>query len=360
MTPEAGANAPSFSPLVVDVLRGVAASSVYFAHADLSNLVESAWITRHKEFLGAFGVDLFFFLSGFLIWVSARRTLGADRGHIAYFVHRITRIAPLYYVNLAFAALLLPQLASTFTPTLDESGLWRHLFFTQALDPPVSRQLNPVLWTLTHEALYYALVPALVLATRWIRLEWLLLAAIGTMLCASELAGPLVPFFRVFWLFLVGAVMAERGTRADTAVLIAVVALVPFAITRNVEPKMLATLSAFGCFLVLMSDSAARHLERWRPAAAPVAFVGLVSYSLYIWHYVLLNIIAGNSDVLGALLGGYWMHDTLRALLVTTAVLAASTLSYYAIEYPAMGPVRRRLLQWLSATRPSRPVALAD
>jgi exopolysaccharide production protein ExoZ len=333
------------SPLGVDVLRGIAAIAVLFAHADHAGLVKSAFLSQHKEFFGTFGVNLFFLLSGFLIWTSAKRSIDGGRQLGVYLVHRATRIMPLYYVNILFVVFVLPMISSTFVPNVTTETILRHVFFTQSLTPPVSRDLNPVLWTLTHEMLYYLSVPLLLLVSRKIGLHWLLVASGLLIQMAAESSATFAPFVGVLWLFLCGAIFASRDNpRIDGAVLLLLFGLYAYGGVRGMEQRFEASLLAICCFLMLMTPAAVNFLTKMSALFKPIAFAGLISYSLYIWHYLLINIIAAYSADLHLLLGSAWMHDGSRAVLVICSVFAVSALSYYLIELPSMGVLRRKLL----------------
>jgi len=161
--------------LVIDALRGLAALAVLLSHGDHAHLIEISSLTQIKGYFGLFGVNLFFIVSGYLIWISASKTLPQPQGLTIYAVHRATRLMPLYYVNIFTALVLIPMIGSHFVPSFSIGSLLRHITFTQALLPPVSRDINPVLWTLTHEVIFYLIVPLLflILRGRW-RIECLL------------------------------------------------------------------------------------------------------------------------------------------------------------------------------------------
>lgn len=66
----------------------------------------------------------------------------------------------------------------------------------------------------------------------------------------------------------------------------------------------------------------------------PIAWVGLVSYGIYLWHWPLLMIALLLSDQTSLLM------STLVGFVLTPAVAAAS---YYCVERPVRSRVRRSL-----------------
>ncbi len=155
----------------IQILRAAAALSVVLFHA-------GQW--SHLDFaVGACGVDLFFVISGFVLWSACEARPVTPS---AFLLARARRILPLYWiVTLAVAAAAL--LAPAALPIVLPEG--RHLVLSLLLVPHADPAggpfpLLPTGWTLTYEAFFY-LVMALALAApkdrRLQLLSGLLLAA---------------------------------------------------------------------------------------------------------------------------------------------------------------------------------------
>jgi len=85
----------------LDVLRGIAVLLVMCFHF-------------FKNFsFGWVGVDLFFVLSGFLITGKLVETVGSPRYFSTFYIKRVLRIVPLYYLVLIFFFILLPVFAAS-------------------------------------------------------------------------------------------------------------------------------------------------------------------------------------------------------------------------------------------------------
>lgn len=319
--------------VTIDALRGLAALAVLAAHADAYDLVKFAPFTEHKVWLGHFGVALFFVLSGALIWRSAQRASLAE-----YALNRATRILPLYLASIAFAALLLPMVGSYIAIDASPEVIVRHLTFTQAFGEPVSRALNPVLWTLSFEATFYMLVPLLALSLR---------AGVGAAQAASLFlfAISFLPGLQFFGLFAVGIWMEEcRRGRVRLAAGCAFIACFGVYCFAALQTEWLtASLAAIAVGSVYLI-SAPRIVGFVLP---PLSAVGVISYSLYIWHYLILEMIGFRNDQLREVFGSLWGQDWFRASFTLAVIFAVSVASYLIIERPFMGPVRR----WLSAIK---------
>jgi exopolysaccharide production protein ExoZ len=340
---------------IIDFLRGVAALTVFASHSDQGGLLKFQFITDHKIFLGRFGVYLFFILSGYLIWRSAERTLTKPRGVAVYAVHRFTRIVPLYLVNIAFVVFLLDHVGSAFHPIITTEAVYRHLIFSQSLIPSVSRNLNPVLWTLTHEAIYYTIVPILILlrAPRW---ALIVAAAVFLLLDKFGFRSILLPFLTLFYLFVLGILVAGRNPLGALIGTVLLLIVLRFS-ARADSIEFIPSISAAAMFLLIWPAFAfCARMRGFIWLTRPVCWAGVVSYSLYIWHYLLVNIVGTESHFrsMYAVFGIFWVNDYSRAFIFTGLVLLVSTLSYVLIELPSMTSLRRRLVD--VASRASQKV----
>ena len=105
-----------------------------------------------------FGLDVFFVLSGFLVWRVTRRV---ETNPFLFFAHRITRIAPLYTVaTLAYAGFLLFKPAVRIDPSAAVTP--QHLLLSLLYIPHQTSEgaETPLLgpgWTLIYDMFYFAL-----------------------------------------------------------------------------------------------------------------------------------------------------------------------------------------------------------
>jgi len=78
----------------IQMLRGIAASMVVFVHLDIQ-LKRLGYGTLDAPWLGS-GVDIFFVISGFIMWVSVARRPATSAGE--FMRNRLIRIVPLYWL----------------------------------------------------------------------------------------------------------------------------------------------------------------------------------------------------------------------------------------------------------------------
>ncbi len=160
-----------------DGFRAFAAISVVLYHclygAGLPPLGSD--LLRNYLVAGFVGVDFFLVLSGFLLFLpaAARGRFGDVR---SYALRRITRILPAYYVALVATVGLLLFLSGTRAYGLTRHNLalnlLLHATFLQhnlgaALGLPEGFGINGAVWTLSIEALFYAILP--LVAVRFFR-----------------------------------------------------------------------------------------------------------------------------------------------------------------------------------------------
>lgn len=136
----------------IQVLRGVAALIVLLAHA---NLLVDKEMFDGLLVIGWSGVDFFFVLSGFIISFANYDLLGKGAYAGRYFIKRLRRIFPIYWV-VTIATLTLNYGLSFFHKgmvnwlELNPTNIIKSLFLL-----PLPNQIIPVAWTLTYEMIFY-------------------------------------------------------------------------------------------------------------------------------------------------------------------------------------------------------------
>jgi peptidoglycan/LPS O-acetylase OafA/YrhL len=314
------------------------------------------------------GVAFFFALSGFLVFLPFARAAIEQRGRQSargYLIRRMIRIAPLYY-----AAILLAW-SLTYSGMREQwIDLAEHLTFTQVFD---SRHtfwdIGPA-WSLSDELIFYLLVAVLgVFAFRAcrrlaprVRVGMLLGCCLGLVALSvgykavafyvlnipltsySAYFGPLARLDTFALGMIVAVLTAAAAGRPPIGVATAATARVAaFAVigaafaTRSLgatETLYFHSLCGFGVALLLVSTALARREVAWtRIVANPrLQLIGLVSYSVYIWHEPLMTQLAAHSLLISAAPSSF----PANALVLVVATLAVAYVSYRVIEKPAL------------------------
>ncbi len=115
------------------------------------------------------GVDLFFVLSGFLITGKLVESLGAEHYFRTFYIKRILRIVPLYYIILllffVIIPLLLPSIVSASFKELLQKQIYYWTFVVNIYDAVHGWPLNVILihfWSLACEMQFYLLWPFII------------------------------------------------------------------------------------------------------------------------------------------------------------------------------------------------------
>lgn len=326
----------------IDGLRALAVIPVILFHAKIAG------------FYGGFlGVDVFFTISGYLISLNILQQ-GADFRLLRFYEKRARRILPALLVvllaTLPAAYWLLPP-----APLLDFSKsiiatlfFVANIYFWQREDYFAEpAELTPLLhtWSLAVEEQFYLLFPfTLIVLRRRPRVLLALIFGAGLISLVWALvkhaSAPSDVFYMAqfrAWQLLAGAAVAwleiHGGRRQHWAGVVIGIVLIfaAFAISDRTTPAVLGSFVAtVGTTLVIYygGDNLPSRLIR----APPLRWIGLISYSLYLWHQPLFGF--ARFYFLNALT--LWSY----ALLMMVSV-AMAWLSYIYIEGPARLTITR-------------------
>ncbi|WLP57107.1 acyltransferase family protein [Agrobacterium fabrum] len=137
----------------LQALRAVAAFLVFFHH--FLPYVDRLFPGAKVYEFGAAGVDIFFVLSGFIMVLT---TFGKDRDPAKFFLNRIIRIVPIYWImTLAIVALFLIGFRPIGVIDLQLSYIWKSLFFIPFTRNGLWEPILSVGWTLNFEIFFYSL-----------------------------------------------------------------------------------------------------------------------------------------------------------------------------------------------------------
>ncbi|MGV2103616.1 acyltransferase family protein [Rhizobium sp. 21-4511-3d] len=281
----------------IQYLRAFAALAVVVFHA--------AERTGGHFAIGAAGVDVFFVISGFIMWViSDRRPVTPQR----FLLDRLKRIAPSYW--LVTGIMVAGAIAGLF-PNLQLSAghLLGSLFFIPVRSPSTG-EIWPVLvqgWTLNFEMFFYVLFAGALFLPRAWRLLFLTVV-FGLFFAAGLIWDPqsaaLATYTRPIILeFLGGVFIAELWLRrkvAGTSLGLACVgaALCGFAAIYLMGAEFdeficgpLAMALVFGMVSLETGGSIGR---------VPVlTYLGDASYSIYLWHTLTISVAVKAAEILG-------------------------------------------------------------
>lgn len=323
----------------LESLRGIAALVVAMSHG------RSAFIHQDGNSIVYFAINIFqppsaivvfFVLSGYVLGGS----LAKNPDYPAFVVRRLFRILPafLFAVLFAYAAstivridpapqILTPFFQSIFWPAPTWDDLWNNLLFQ-------SFRVNGPTWSIWPELMGSAILPLVFFIHAKIpsRHQWWLFAIVATIFAFSQLR-----FFLYFYggFFLVPriALVIARYPMTRTIVLLSGLAILVAFGSAPVDFKARTIIpSGIGATLLVagIASTAYRVLD-----AAPIRFLGRVSYSFYLLHWPIFYLCvivalkgAGGSEL---------PFGNLTLMVVSIAIaLVAAWFSYRFVERPFM------------------------
>ena len=281
--------------LSIQYLRGVAALSVVFVHLEfqLKRLGYDGIWPRSLEG----GVDLFFVISGFVIWIAAERH-SASIGNFAY--RRMARIVPLYWLvttAIVIMALMMPHLLQSTRFDLN------HVVTSYLFVPYETSDhglIYPILvagWTLNYEMFFYAVFAVCLAAPARFRLALLSIIIIGLVIFGQLItpentmlrfwSDPIILEF-LYGIFAAVLIRKARGSRT-TALFLAILALLLWFCLTSFNPYMHRALAlGIPAFLLVFSAALLErsdHVKRYKWAER----LGDSSYALYLTHGIVLS-----------------------------------------------------------------------
>ena len=340
-------------------LRGLAVTLVFFVHYEalfaawVPQGSASAPVARFLSTVGHAGVDLFFELSGFLIYGAI---LKGRMGYASFMRRRVQRIYPTFFALLCTYLLLSMMLPSEAKWPLDQGARAVYVIENLLLMPGMFDivPMMTVAWTLSYEVFYYALIPIIVggFGMRSWRPQARVLTFLG--LAAAFTFACFLGAGRVqLILFVSGILVYEAyhstslrrlfsGRAAQVGGVVALVSFLPVTFvlvtsaipglpTRTSDCYNLRAIWLFAALfvLVLVTFRAAGPL-RSLFSATPLRWLGNMSYSYYLMHGLTLKalalMVARFRPGFSATAAGHWafMPIAFATTLFTSAVVFAS------------------------------------
>ena len=304
MRPETVVSSPKYRP-DIDGLRAIAVGLVIAYHA-------TPWLKG-----GFIGVDVFFVISGFLIGSLILAEL--DRGTFSlalFYNRRVRRILPALIVVLVATTVLagvflFPSDFTRFGHGLAAAALSFSNIFFASKDSyfTIASSSEPLLhtWSLAVEEQFYLLFPLYLLALHRFLRGQLRLAVAVTAACSLIFSAVWVfldqphTFYYMHaraWELLLGTLVALRAypsfhsARTRNAVAISGLALIGLSSVLLARVEQFPGLAAFppclGAAMIIASGNVGTNVVARVLALRPVVFIGLLSYSLYLWHWPLI------------------------------------------------------------------------
>lgn len=323
-----------------------------------------------KLFPGGYvGVDIFFVVSGYLIGGIILQQIRQDSYSVRqFYVRRFRRIMPalmvmLFVTTIAAWFVLLPQSLVDYGYSLASAALSVSNFFylNQYGYFAPTADAQPLLhtWSLGVEEQFYLVFPLMMLLLRRlpsgpfrIVLGGLALLSLGASIIGVSVA-PTATFYLLpsrFWELLLGVLAVglrippQRWIRESLAAcgLILVAGSITLLTSATPFPGLAALAPCLGTAMLIVAGAQGGTLVGRCLSVPPAVFFGLISYSLYLWHWPIIVLLK------------VWEPTATLGVHTRIAVLALSVLlawlSWRYVEQPWRSPeVKGKTVVWTTA-----------
>lgn len=272
----------------------------------------------HAEYFsgGFVGVDIFFVISGYLITSIIAAEVTTGRFSLArFYERRIRRIFPALFTMIAastvagFIILVPADFESFGSSVLSATVFGANIFYWQQsgyFDGPAELKMLLHLWSLAVEEQFYLFFPiGLMIFWRWFRGRWAI-PVIGATILSFFLGlwamerDPSAAFYLApfrAWELLIGSVLAlgaippARSQLVRNLLSVLGLCLILYAVFALSEmstfPGANALFPCIGTALIIHAGERGPSLVGRLLSLRPLVFVGLISYSVYLWHWPL-------------------------------------------------------------------------
>jgi peptidoglycan/LPS O-acetylase OafA/YrhL len=334
----------------IDGLRAIAVGAIILYHAEIT-------ILDHEPFKGGFiGVDIFFVISGYLITsIILKELVTTGSFSFKYFYERrIRRILPailfVMLVSLPFAwKYLLPSSFVDFSKSILSSlGFSSNFYFHYSGQQynAESGLLKPFLhtWSLSVEEQFYILFPIVLLVTfKYFRkyLIHILILGFVISLGLADWGSRNHPSFNFYvlptrgWELLAGSILAyfeiTKGHRSENKILnsilpsiglFLIILTIIFFKSHFRHPSLYSLPAIVGTCLIIWFSNKDQIIIKILSTKLFVG-IGLISYSLYLWHYPIFTY---------ARITNFTSGNLINKLLLGILILLLSIFSYHFIE----------------------------
>jgi exopolysaccharide production protein ExoZ len=334
--------------IAVQYLRGAAVVMVVLHHLLSTNGIEYLLVPR----LGGFGVEIFFVISGFIMW---HTTATADISAVEFWRRRIVRIVPLYWFFLSIVvivALLLPRLFYS-TVVTPENAL-KSFFFIPHYHLVQTSVIAPILipgWSLNYEMFFYLLfglavfVPsrtwrAVILGVQLLGLVLLGLVFHPVDAVAVTYTSPeLLKFLDGMVLAMIYRANGLNSPKLGFALIVLGIFLSPLIAVSNVF-GMIDSFAGLSSTFIVAGSLAFEAVARRAPNPVFHA-VGNASYSIYLSHLFFLRL----SELVWrhfSLFGSSGVLDATYVACALAFAIGGGIAVYYCVERPILLAFRRR------------------
>jgi peptidoglycan/LPS O-acetylase OafA/YrhL len=329
--------------LELDALRGIAAIMVVFFHFSVTTALSAMFN------LGVTGVELFFMISGFVIYMSLTKA----KGSLEFIINRVSRLYPTYWacVTLTFIFICIKEYtgksADSYNP--DIYDYLKNMTMFQYYVP--GRDLDGVYWTLIIEMLFYIIM---VLLFKVNLLKYIDLFGITTSIIMVSITSvpncqtyarhiiSVIPLFSAGIIFYKIFLLKDKLVLRYTLVLLSLISQIYlFHFRSRLIVEITQTEYAVMCSIYFILFTLLVNGKLKFAVNRITLFLGKISFSLYLIHCFL-----GSRVIIPALTSKYFHLNYFAAAYLITlpiVIILAYLINIY-VEIPISKRMRNKLM----------------
>ncbi|MFK0312559.1 acyltransferase family protein [Pseudomonas sp. NPDC090233] len=331
----------------IQILRAIAAWIVVLHHylqVTYSTMPTDPISTALHRY-GAIGVDLFFVISGFVIYLSASKQIVTP---VTFAKHRIARIVPAYWIFTIITMALLIYMPGVIPLTLfDQELLVKSLLFIPTSNPS-GIGYYPIMtvgWTLNYEMAFYGVFFTSLFLPRKLRIAGLVLGTLALNQLLPALGGAF-KFYKntIVFEFIFGVLIGLLHQRGALSAIkpwaaLALAGAAFWIVLTSGQVSHSPLYSGVPCALLMI---AALSQERFMKGMTTLNALGNWSYSTYLCHIPVLCLMLELQKRISL--------PPILTLFASLALIAAvSAFSFKVVE----SPIANRMKKKESAPRPA-------
>lgn len=336
-------------------MRGLAAMLVVFFH--FRSFLDNVYVQKNLGNIlfgaGAFGVDLFFMISGFIIALSTEKTSSS----MIFIIRRFFRIYPAFFVVFSIGALTVYS-GFSFNELLS-AMFFIHRDYSNTAPGFGFNILGPA-WTLSYEIYFYVIfvfsmsinhrsrvyIASILIAFPVIFLQYYYNDSISIAASSSpnvDITNPLYPIIRfcsspILLEFIIGMLFFEAQKhiklqfKKDTSALILFMSVGIFLAFYFSQKNYIFGLTGFGTWsIILMLGMIVYDKSVGFNENKIMNFLGDISYSIYLSHYVVIKALENYRPE-------WWVSidGISRFIAATTVCTIVAAILFKCVETPCL------------------------
>lgn len=321
--------------MTLEVIRGLFAIWVLVIH--LNRMVTQTTVNTFGTWIdfGASGVDYFFVLSGFLMYFIHRKDIGFPKKAKFYYLKRVGRIYPMFWIALALSVSLLPFSSSLTIPPLID--VIKHvLLITPHIDDQGHGRVLGVAWTLELEVIFYLAFGLLLLIKSSLWRKILFLSGLAISIFA--------PYYLLFYAGILTGYLASRNEKPIVSSWLFPITLIAIFFIEDASFPQFLEKILFGINFSIMILALVSTERKYSDSIAKIPEIlllnGKYSYSIYLLHIPIALVLFTILKTIGVheMIPGW-----LTVILLSSATWGVTMLAGAFIEMPMNNWVQKRI-----------------